>query len=371
MAGSERTRSTMPGRRSVTSLRLRVQTPTSSPRRWTWMRAPSSFHSTDAGPGGSSPLAPVASASASVTSAAVCASIGCTGRSTVSPTAVSPASPSSRAMTATRGRSPASIAARRTARERDVERLGGGVGDEPLEGAVPQLADEQAADEVLLVLGRRARGGRAAGRTGPSASRPRSGSPARRGCGRGRATVSDGAGAGGTSRLATVRQPTPMRPWRGAAPRHGDDDGQLVALQARRAGRPARRPWSSGPGWPRPPGWWPRRRRAACRHRTILPERRLSTGFPRQFRSAWTTETDWGNPTPAGQRRRTWAWRVPAAVSTVRLAPASAISTVVEPNSVVPNGLSNRSVRCRATSAPSTVNGPVVPNASAPDDGEP
>ena len=48
--GTPRTTSTTSGRRSVTSLRLRVKTRTSSPGRCTWMRAPSSFHSTDASP---------------------------------------------------------------------------------------------------------------------------------------------------------------------------------------------------------------------------------------------------------------------------------------------------------------------------------
>ena len=45
-----RSRSTTAGRRSVTSLRLRVKRRTSSPRRWAWMRAPSSFHSIWDGP---------------------------------------------------------------------------------------------------------------------------------------------------------------------------------------------------------------------------------------------------------------------------------------------------------------------------------
>ena len=44
---SDRRRSTTAGRRSVMSLRLRVKRRTSSPRRWAWMRAPSSFHSTE------------------------------------------------------------------------------------------------------------------------------------------------------------------------------------------------------------------------------------------------------------------------------------------------------------------------------------
>ena len=40
-----------PGSRAVTSSSVRVKIPTASPSRWTWIRAPSSFHSTAAGPG--------------------------------------------------------------------------------------------------------------------------------------------------------------------------------------------------------------------------------------------------------------------------------------------------------------------------------
>ena len=58
-------------RRSVISLRLRVKMRTSPSRRWAWIRAPSSFHSTDAGP---------VAVSAASTSAAGVASIGCTAR---------------------------------------------------------------------------------------------------------------------------------------------------------------------------------------------------------------------------------------------------------------------------------------------------
>jgi len=70
------------------------------------MRAPSSFHSTDAGP---------VALSASATVAAVAASIGCTGCSGVRPMASSPASPSVSATVAAFPRSPENIAARRTA----------------------------------------------------------------------------------------------------------------------------------------------------------------------------------------------------------------------------------------------------------------
>ena len=94
------------GSRSVTSFRLRVKIRTPAPERWTWTRAPSIFHSTDA--------APVA-ASAAAGSADVDASIGRTGRPTSSATAARPGSPSANAIRAAAARSPQSIAARRTA----------------------------------------------------------------------------------------------------------------------------------------------------------------------------------------------------------------------------------------------------------------
>ncbi len=79
---------------------------TSSPSRWTWIRAPSSFHSTAAGP---------VLASADSTSGAVEASIGAIGRPTSSRNAASAGSPSPSAAEATAPRSPRSISARRTA----------------------------------------------------------------------------------------------------------------------------------------------------------------------------------------------------------------------------------------------------------------
>ena len=50
-AGSASAASTTSGSRAVTSSSVRVKIRTSSPERWTWIRAPSSFHSTAAGPG--------------------------------------------------------------------------------------------------------------------------------------------------------------------------------------------------------------------------------------------------------------------------------------------------------------------------------
>ena len=100
------TTSTISDARSVMSARLRVKIRTSSPARCTWIRAPSSFHSTLARPNRSS---------AADTSSAVWASIGVIGCSGVSRKRPSPSTPSRIAAAATLGRSPASIAARRTA----------------------------------------------------------------------------------------------------------------------------------------------------------------------------------------------------------------------------------------------------------------
>ena len=77
---------------------------TSSPRRWTWIRIPSSFHSTEA-------RSKLSTASAGL--AAVEASIGKIGRNSSKPTSRSPSSPSVIAISAVRERSPESIRARR------------------------------------------------------------------------------------------------------------------------------------------------------------------------------------------------------------------------------------------------------------------
>ena len=76
----------------------------SSPRRWIWIRIPSSFHSTD----DRSKLS-----TASATLSAVEASIGRTGRKISSPSARSPSSPWVSATSAVSVRSPDSISARR------------------------------------------------------------------------------------------------------------------------------------------------------------------------------------------------------------------------------------------------------------------
>ena len=80
---------------------------TSSPRRWIWMRIPSSFHSTDER---SKP------STASATLSAVEASIGRIGRKISRPTSRRPSSPLVSAISAVRVRSPDSISARRASR---------------------------------------------------------------------------------------------------------------------------------------------------------------------------------------------------------------------------------------------------------------
>ncbi len=105
-SGSARTASTTSGMRSPIGSSVRVKTAMSSPSRCTWMRTPSSFHSTAAGS---------TCCNAPSSDGAVLASIGCTGRPTCRWKRPSPAAPSVRAAWATAGRSPASIAALRTA----------------------------------------------------------------------------------------------------------------------------------------------------------------------------------------------------------------------------------------------------------------
>ena len=87
------------------SSRVRVNTATSVPARWTWTRAPSSFHSTAASPTRSM---------AASTLVAVEASIGCRGRPTSRWNSRSPGTPEARATSATGPRAPRSIRARRT-----------------------------------------------------------------------------------------------------------------------------------------------------------------------------------------------------------------------------------------------------------------
>ena len=88
--------------------------------------------------------------SRSPTSGAPTASIGRTPRPTSSPTACSPSAPSVSATTATRPRSPDSIAARRTSGAGTDAARGDGIAHEAGERALAQLADDEAPDESRL-----------------------------------------------------------------------------------------------------------------------------------------------------------------------------------------------------------------------------
>src|ERR687898_787515 len=224
-AGSDRASSAMPGRRAVTSLRLRVKIRTSSPTLCTWMRAPSSFHSTDASvptvspvpsppPAASLPLLPATSAKASATSVAVWANIGWTGRSSVSPTAASPASPSVSAISATAGRSPPSIAARRIVSRGTPAALATASVTSPSNAPwrsspTSRRRSRSCSGAVAAPSSARSSAARAACEPGPLR-------PAGRSSGASTSAISScGSSAGSASMPATVRQPTPMRPCRG------------------------------------------------------------------------------------------------------------------------------------------------------------
>ena len=209
---------------------------------------------------------PVA-ASASATSAAVAASIGCTGRSTSRPTASSAAAPAGerRAGAVGRGRRRAWRPAHDGGRHR--RRPGDRVGHHARERALPQLAGEQAQDEVGLGRGRLRQ--QVAQDRGAPGRRPRAG--------RGRelssaasssATVRLGSAAGVDSSRATVAHPMPMRPWRGS-PVSKPTTGSTSSAPGARAPPRAPRP-SPCANWSR----WPRRRRrrprpAGCRDRSV------------------------------------------------------------------------------------------------------
>ena len=123
-----------------------MKTRTSSPTRCTWMRAPSSLYSTDASPDGLDRLAAARPPSPRASAAPA--------RPTTSPTASSSSAVPVSARRAVSPRSPESIAARRTRRRRAVGCPGDRVEQHALERAGAQVAEEHAADEVLLALGR-------------------------------------------------------------------------------------------------------------------------------------------------------------------------------------------------------------------------
>ena len=169
-----RTTSTTSGRRSVTSFRLRVNSRTSSPARCTWMRAPSSFHSTLA--------APPTAASASATD--VGRRRQHRAQRAAAPGAAPPParhSPPARAARAVATQLPAEHQRPGGRRRGHRRRLGDGVGHHPLERALAQLAGEQPAEEATLL--RRRLLEQRAQQAGPALGRPRARRswPARRG----------------------------------------------------------------------------------------------------------------------------------------------------------------------------------------------
>ena len=113
---------------------------------WTWIRAPSIFHSKSA----SAPNA----ASASAASAAVCASIGATGANTCRLNDSRPGAPRVSAACASGPSPPASIAARRTSSNRQCRGSRDRIDHHALERALAQIADDQSQQEILLRLGR-------------------------------------------------------------------------------------------------------------------------------------------------------------------------------------------------------------------------
>ena len=204
--GRARTTSTTSPRRPVTSLRLRVQIRTSSPRRWAWMRTPSSFHSTEQRP---------MSATAEAASSAVEASMGLIGRRVRKPTASSPGRPRERATAAVSPRSPTSIRARRT------EAAGTRAARATASTTTPSLAPWRSSPtssrltksaSAAVVRARKPPRRSRRRRVDPSPDAPATASstPSRS------ATESVGCTAGAVRSAATVAQPTPMRPWRGS-----------------------------------------------------------------------------------------------------------------------------------------------------------
>ena len=102
---------------------------------------------------------------------------------------------------------------------RHVGRDGDRLDQHAVERALAQLAHEHAADQLLLVARSPGRGDR---RGSPSAwrrSRCRSVAATASSAASSSATVIDAVSAGGGSIARSVDQPTPMRPWRGAAMR--------------------------------------------------------------------------------------------------------------------------------------------------------
>ena len=147
----------------------RVATMTSSPRRCTWIRMPSSLVSIATGLSGPPPAFSIAAS----TVVALDASIGSTGRPTSSTNSASASSPPVSAAVDTATVEPAIIAARRTAARRYAARCRQPLLDERVEGTLPDLAGHDPAQPGLLLGGRAPE--QLGRRGGPGALRPGAG----------------------------------------------------------------------------------------------------------------------------------------------------------------------------------------------------
>ncbi len=203
--GNPRTSSTSSGTDAVMSRSVRVTMTTSSPERWTWMRAPSSLYSTTtSGPSESIASSMVAPGEASM---------GRMGRPTTSPTASSVCSPPEMASAAVRARSPDSITARRTT-----------AASTPDAAAIASVITPSSApwrsSPVMSPIRNSCSDAVAAPSSAPSASFRRCAEPApvmvvRPVSARSTpVTVSVGSSAGAGRAEDRVRHPIPIRPWR-------------------------------------------------------------------------------------------------------------------------------------------------------------
>ena len=185
---------------------VRVKMPTESPSRWTWIRAPSSFHSTAAGP---------VLAKAASTSGAVWASIGAIGRPTSSRNAANASSPSPSAASATAPRSPRSISARRTAATGTPAAFATAspttAASAPWRMSPSTSARRNACSEaVARAISSRSALRRAATEPGPLIAATEASAASTS------ATVSVGSSAGGGGSSRSDAHPTPSTRWRGA-----------------------------------------------------------------------------------------------------------------------------------------------------------
>ncbi len=212
-------------RRAVTSSSDRVKSFTSAPFLWIWMRAPSSFASNASGSS--------KRARASSTDVAVSASIGAIARPTSSRKAASACAPPVIAASATAGRSPRSMLARRTIarapRRHSLSHRSSRRRGHPVEGCLRRAPGETSARQASTAPRMPARSAaRLPCEPAPDASamstRARSTS----------AIVSEGSPAAGGSEESDA-QPTPMRRWRSSPESHATTARTSARSVARRS----------------------------------------------------------------------------------------------------------------------------------------